>query len=122
MSKRNDVEWIQDISESISRIASYTKNINYEQFKSDPKTQDAVLRNIEIMGEAVKRLSEKTKKRYSEIPWKNISGTRDKLIHDYFGVNIDIVWDIVINDIPGLQLKIQNILLSEQNHNGNDLS
>ena len=49
MSKRNDVEWIQDISESISRIASYTKNINYEQFKSDPKTQDAVLRNIEIM-------------------------------------------------------------------------
>jgi uncharacterized protein with HEPN domain len=109
MSKRNDAELIQDISESINRIISYTEKINYEQFKTDLKTQDAVLRNIEIMGEATKLLSEKIKLRHSDIPWKNIAGTRDKLIHDYFGVNIDIVWDIVSNDIPNLRLKLQDI-------------
>jgi uncharacterized protein with HEPN domain len=115
MSRRSDDERLQDIFESINRIISYTSNINYEQFKSDPKTQDAVLRNIEIMGEAVKKLSEIITSRYPEIPWKNISGTRDKLIHDYFGVNIDIVWDIVINDIPNLHLKIRNILTCQTN-------
>ncbi len=109
MSRRNDVELIQDIFESINRIIPYTENINYEQFKKDLKTQDAVVRNIEIMGEAVKSLSEKIKSQHSEIPWKNIAGTRDKLIHDYFGVNIDIIWNIVLNEIPNLQLKIEKI-------------
>lgn len=112
MSKRNDAELIQDISESINRIISYTENINYEQFKKDLKTQDAVFRNIEIMGEAVKSLSEQIKSKHLEIPWKNIAGTRDKLIHDYFGVNIDIVWDIVLNEIPDLRLKIRKIIAS----------
>lgn len=114
MSKRNDIDLIRDISESINRIISYTENIHYEQFKKDFKTQDAVFRNIEIMGEAVKSLSDKIKSRHPEIPWKNIAGTRDKLIHDYFGVNIDIVWDIVTSDIPGLHLKFQNISKSPE--------
>lgn len=61
------------------------------------------------MGEAVKSLSEKVKSRHPEIPWKNIAGTRDKLIHDYFGVNIDIAWDIIVSEIPNLHLKIDNI-------------
>jgi len=109
MSKRSDDDLLQDISESIERIISYTKNVDYEQFKKDFKTQDAVLRNIEIMGEAVKFISEKIKAQYSEIPWKNIAGTRDRLIHDYFGVNVDIIWDIVLHEIPNLRLKIRNI-------------
>ena len=70
MSRRSDGERLQDIFESINRIISYTANNNYEQFKSDPKTQDAVLRNIEIMGEAVKKLSEEITSRYPEIPWE----------------------------------------------------
>lgn len=112
MSKRNDVDLIQDIFESISRVISYTESINYEQFRKDIKTQDAVFRNIEIIGEAVKLLSEQIKSQHLEIPWKNIAGTRDKLIHDYFGVNIDIVWDIVLNEIPDLRLKIRKIITS----------
>jgi len=109
MSKRKDIDLIRDISESIERIISYTNNIEYKNFESDYKTQDAVIRNIEIMGEAVKLLSEKTKKDNTDIPWRNIAGTRDKLIHDYFGVNIDIVWDIVKEDIPSLLSKIKII-------------
>ena len=109
MSKRADIDLIRDICESIDRIISYTDNINYENFKIDYKTQDAVVRNIEIMGEAVKLLSEKIRKDNTNIPWKSIAGTRDKLIHDYFGVNIDIVWNIVKEDIPDLLSKFKTI-------------
>ena len=112
MSKRNDADLIQDISESIERIVSYTHNMDYDHFKRDSKTQDAVLRNIEILGEAVKSLSEKIKSQNSQIPWKNIAGTRDKLIHDYFGVNIDVVWNIVKHDIPDLHSSIKIIINS----------
>ena len=110
MSKRKDVDLIRDIVESIERIISYTRNTAYNDFVHDHKTQDAVIRNIEIMGEAVKSLSEKTRIDNANIPWNNIAGTRDKLIHDYFGVNIDIVWNIVKEEIPGLLPKIKVIL------------
>lgn len=110
MSKRKDIDLIRDIKESIERIISYTCNIKYKDFAQDHKTQDAVIRNIEIMGEAVKGLSEEIKKNDSDIPWKSIAGTRDKLIHDYFGVNIDIVWNIVEKEMPKFLLEINNIL------------
>ncbi|WP_456420003.1 HepT-like ribonuclease domain-containing protein [Methanocaldococcus infernus] len=80
-----------DILEAINRIKIYTKGMDYEKFLSDIKTQDAVIRNIEIIGEAVKLLSPQIKEKYNNIPWKNIAGMRDKLIHSYFGVNLDIV-------------------------------
>jgi len=102
MSKREDAVVIQDIKEAIKRIMSYTVNMEYADFLQDYKTQDAVVRNIEILGEAVKLLSDEKKRNYPHVPWKDIAGTRDKLIHDYFGVNIDIVWDIAKNEIPYL--------------------
>jgi len=80
----------------------------YEDFLLDDKTQDAVVRNIEILGEAAKLLSDETKRNYPDIPWKDITGTRDKLIHDYFGVNIDIVWDIAKNEIPLLSAQLDD--------------
>jgi len=101
---------IRDINKSIERSISYTRNIEYGDFKYDYKTQDAVIRNIEIMGEAVKSLSEKIRIDNPGIPWKSIAGTRDKLIHDYFGVNIDIMWHIVKEEIPGILSKIKIIL------------
>ena len=110
MSKRKDIDLIRDITESIERIISYTRNIEYNDFANDFKTQDAVIRNIEIMGEAVRSVSEKIKIENTDIPWKLIAGTRDKLIHDYFGVNIDIVWNIVKKDIPGLLSEIKIVL------------
>jgi len=110
MSKRKDIDLIRDINESLERIISYTHKITYDNFFQDYKTQDAVIRNIEIMGEDVKYLSDKTRRDYPDIPWKIIAGTRDKLIHDYFGVNIDIVWNIAREDVHNLLLKIKSVL------------
>lgn len=116
MSERNDIDLIQDIAESVARISLYTLNMEYEEFRKDKKTQDAVIRNIEIMGEATKKLSEDMRNDNPNIPWKNIAGTRDKLIHSYFGVNIDIIWSIVQIEIPSLLPKIERIYqnLNEQ--------
>lgn len=108
MSKREDTAVIHDIKEAISRIISYTSKMKYDDFLEDFKTQDAVIRNIEILGEAVKLLSDETKEKYPNIPWKDIAGTRDKLIHDYFGVNIDIVWNIVKNEIPTIYSQLKH--------------
>ena len=102
MSKREDSAIIQDIKECVNRIILYTQSMEYEDFLSDYKTQDAVIRNIEILGEASKLLSSNAKENFPNVSWKEIAGTRDKLIHDYFGVNIDIVWAIAKHDIPFL--------------------
>jgi uncharacterized protein with HEPN domain len=107
MSKREDIAIIQDIKEAIDRITSYTSQMEYEDFLQDYKTQDAVIRNIEILGEASKLLSNEAKEKHPNIPWKDIAGTRDRLIHDYFGVNIDIVWDIAKNEIPFLAIQLK---------------
>jgi uncharacterized protein with HEPN domain len=109
MSKRSDQELIQDIIECAHRIRSYIEQLDYDDFLKDLKTQDAVVRNIEIIGEAVKLLSDAIKNSHPDIAWKEIAGTRDKLIHDYFGVNIDIVWNIVKEDLPGFVKQIQTL-------------
>lgn len=109
MSRQSDSAILQDIKEAVDRVLSYTKGVEYRSFLEDPKTQDAVIRNIEILGEATKLLSDKTKGMHPEIPWKSIAGARDKLIHDYFGVNIDIVWEIASNDIPNLCSQLSNL-------------
>ncbi|MFH1352187.1 MAG: HepT-like ribonuclease domain-containing protein [bacterium] len=81
MSKRESIAVLQDMKESINRIISYTSKMKYDDFLQDYKTQDAVIRNIEILGEAAKLLSDETKEKYPNIPWSDIVGTRDKLIH-----------------------------------------
>jgi uncharacterized protein with HEPN domain len=110
MSKRSDIDYIQDMLEAISRISKYCKNISYEDFLQNTMTQDAVVRNLEIIGEAVKNLNESLKENHPDVPWKNIAGIRDRLIHDYFGVNWDIVWDVIEKDIPELSNKVRAIL------------
>nr|VFK14163.1 MAG: Uncharacterized conserved protein, contains HEPN domain [Candidatus Kentron sp. LPFa] len=107
MSKRGDADFLQDIRE---RIARYTRGMEYEDFFEDDKTQDAVIRNLEIMGEATKTLSEELGNKCAELPWRKIAMTRDKLIHHYFGVNTDIVWDIARSEIPRLLPIIESIL------------
>lgn len=110
MSKRKDADLLLDIKECINRITIYTKGFSYKDFQQDFKTQDAVIRNIEILGEATKLLSKDLKESYSEVPWKSIAGTRDKLIHEYFGVNIDIVWNIAKEEVPKLAETIWEII------------
>ncbi|MBP7410669.1 MAG: DUF86 domain-containing protein [Methanoculleus sp.] len=92
-----------DIAEAIERILSYTSEMTYSEFISDIRTQDAVIRNLEILGEAIKSLPPRFTERHPEIPWRFIAGMRDKLIHHYFGVSLEIVWETARSDIPALR-------------------
>lgn len=102
MSKRGDAELLADLREAIARIEDYTRGLTFEQFMKNIKDQDAVVRNLEIIGEASKNISSAFKKKYPKIPWNDMARVRDRLIHHYFGVNLDIVWDIVKVDLPSL--------------------
>ena len=115
MSKRTEEDLLKDILEGARRILLYTKNMDYDAFLEDLKTQDAVIRNLEIIGEASKNLSEEFRKTQTEVPWKSISGMRDKLIHDYFGVNVDIVWGVVTEALSRLVNQISQILSTIDN-------
>ena len=110
MSKKTDKVFLLDIQEAIRRIEIYIKGLNYQDFLQKIETQDAVLRNLEIIGEAVKNISLDLKKKYKNIQWKEIAGMRDKIIHFYFGVNLDIVWQTIKDKLPELKEKIENIL------------
>ncbi len=110
MSKRSDKEFLSDIQEAIKRIQSYTQGLDYAKFSKDLKTQDAVVRNLEIIGEAVKNISKGLQVRYKEVAWKDLAKVRDKLIHHYFGVNFDIVWGIIEDSLPQISLQIDQIL------------
>ncbi len=113
MSKRKDEEYLKDILMACQNIMSYVEGYDFDMFLDDRKTQDAVVRNLEIIGEAVKGLSEDIKEKYSQIEWNDIARTRDKLIHSYFGIDIDIVWDIINIDISELEKHIVDILHKE---------
>lgn len=113
MSSRSDRDLLGDIQEALRRARSYTEGQSYEQFLADTKTQDAVIRSLEILGEATKKLSSGLRESHPEIPWKSLAGVRDKLIHDYFGVNIDIVWQIVQDQLPALTTQIEATLKDE---------
>lgn len=109
MSKRSDLDLLSDIEEAAQRIATYTAGMTYEAFLSDMKTQDAVIRNLEIIGEATKNLSAELRAKHPDLPWKGMAGVRDRLIHDYFGVNLDIVWQIVTAELPEVVVKVEAI-------------
>ena len=113
MSKRSDREFLLDMLLACEKIIKYTKDLEYEDFCKNDMVVDAVIRNIEVLGEASKNISQNLKQRYPEVEWREISRTRDKIIHYYFGVDLDIIWDIITVDIPPLIEKLQNILEKE---------
>jgi len=97
---------VEDILAGIEKIKSYTHEMTYEQFSVDSKTVDAVIRNLEIIGEATKRLSDALKQSNPEIRWRNVAGLRDVLIHDYMGVDLEVIWNVIVRDLPELKKSI----------------
>ena len=95
MSNRGNPARLADIGEAIDRIVAYVGAMSYEEFVLDIKTQDAVIRNIEIIGEAAKSVSEQLRAASPQVPWRSLAGMRDRLLHQYFGVNLDIVWPAI---------------------------
>ena len=110
MSKRHDNDLLADIGEAAQRIADYVAGMSYAAFLSDTRTQDAVIRNLEIMGEAAKSLSLQMRTKYADVPWNEMARMRDRLIHHYSGVNLDIVWQISTAELPEAALKIEAIV------------
>ncbi len=94
----------------MSCIASYIEGYDYERFKNDTKTIDAVIRNFEIIGEASKNLHETIKEKYPDIPWKEMYYLRNKVSHEYFGVDYEIIWDIATNYLPENKFQIDRII------------
>lgn len=97
------------IADAISQIGSYTAG-GREAFFADRKTQDAVIRNLAIIGEAAKKMSKGTREKSPRVPWKSISGMRDKVVHDYFGVDLEIIWNTVKHELPKLKTAVDSLL------------
>tara|TARA_Y100000310_G_C20583574_1_gene764223 strand:- start:119 stop:469 length:351 start_codon:yes stop_codon:yes gene_type:complete len=112
MSEKGDLVFIEHILDSINAIGQFSKNITKNELNSNRLKRSAIVREIEIIGEAVKNISRGLKNKHKEIVWKDIAGTRDKMIHHYFGVDTNIVFDIIKKDLPILKKQIQNILKS----------
>jgi len=117
MSNRAERAFLSDIREAVHRIEAYVEGVTYADFLQDTKLQDAVIRNLEIVGEATKKLSDELRTAYPDIPWKNMAALRDRLIHHYFGVNLDIVWQIATNDLPKVGEQIGRILENQDDEN-----
>ena len=102
MSKREPTLLVEDIIESANKILEYTSNLSFQEFTRDSKTIDAVIRNFEIIGEAANRLPEDFKDIHSKIDWHRIRGFRNRIVHDYFGIDYSIVWEIKESFLPNL--------------------
>jgi len=112
MTTRTPKLYLNDIVDSMRSIINYTKNLSFERFSGDKKTIDAVVRNFEIIGEATKHIPSKIKNQHPDIPWKEMAGMRDKIIHEYFGVDLDIVWKTIKTRLPKLKSTLSDIYQS----------
>jgi len=115
--KKDVIVYIEDILDGIAKIEEYTKKITENNFNKSTKIQDAVLRRLEIIGEAVKNIPQEMRGKYPDIPWKKIAGTRDVLIHEYSGVNLKRIWKVIKEDLIDLKRNIQEIKKDLKNSN-----
>ena len=109
MSKRPLQLLLDDMWEAIERIERYTKGITHEMFVHDEKTADAVVRNLEVIGEAANRLPEEFKGQHSKIAWPQIVGLRHRIVHDYFGIDLALVWEILQQDLPAFKAQLRQL-------------
>jgi uncharacterized protein with HEPN domain len=104
------IDYIEDIIRAMDDASVFVKNMDYDIFVKDTKTTYAVIRALEIIGEATKKLPSSIKVDYDQIPWKKMAGMRDKLIHEYFGVDLKRIWNTVNNDLPALKPQFEKML------------
>ena len=102
--------YLEDILEAIRKIREFTSGTSLAALSRDAKTLDAVIRNLEVIGEAVKRLPEQIRGQQPDIEWKKIAGLRDILIHEYFGINVEVVWDVIQHKLSGLEDAARKLL------------
>ena len=114
MSGRVYIDYINDICESLMKCLEFTDGMDYEQFAEDDKTAFAVIRALEIVGEAVKQIPDNLRIKYPAVPWREMAGMRDILIHQYFGVNLAVIWETVIRDIPEILPIFQQMQIDKQ--------
>ncbi len=110
MSKRDVRLFLADMLESIEKIERYTRGLNFEQFAANDLVVDAVVRNLEIIGEAARRIPEALRQRYPDVPWRRVVGLRNVVVHEYFDVDLGIVWTIVRENLPTLKEFLRNML------------
>jgi uncharacterized protein with HEPN domain len=108
--ERNYAMYLQDLLLAMTRIAEYLEGYDFDQFKKDYKTVDAVIRNFEIIGEAAKNLPDHIKEKNPDLPWDEMYLLRNKVSHEYFGIDYEIIWDVCINHLPENRKQIQSIL------------
>ena len=111
---RSQLDYLQHILDEIAYLVKQSKGLSKEEFIQDETLKRAFVRSLEIIGEATKNLSVELRNKYSDIEWRGMAGMRDKLIHHYFGIDYDIVWDVVSNYVPTLQQKIRQIVADEE--------
>jgi uncharacterized protein with HEPN domain len=110
MRKRVYWDYVKDISDSIEDAQEFVKGYTFEDFKNDKKTIYAVIRAIEVIGEATKKIPRSIRDKYPDIPWKDMAGMRDKLIHEYFGVDVEVLWKTAQQDLPTLRVLISEVM------------
>jgi len=110
LKKREYRDYLHDIMSSVNDIEDFVEGMAFEQFEKDRKTLNAVVRSMEIIGEAAKNIPVAMRDKYGELPWKNMIGMRNKVVHGYFGVNVKTLWNTVKDDLPPLKKLVQKML------------
>ncbi|BBL82788.1 DUF86 domain-containing protein [Thermus thermophilus] len=110
MSKRDARLLLQDMLESLEKIDRYTAGLTFERFAQDDRTVDAVVRNLEVIGEAARQIPSEVRERYPEVPWRRVIGLRNVVVHEYFAVDVEIVWTVVRQSLPELKEALRRMM------------
>jgi len=109
MVERDYRDYLQDIIDAINDIGNFIEGMTFDDFKKDKKTVNAVIRSIEVIGEATKKIPDSVRDKNPPIPWKKMAGMRDKMIHEYFGIDLEILWKTATEDVPPIKSSIKEL-------------